>query len=177
MHTERAKSRKKRYGKDGVCIFFTIHFLSRPKIFLKMFHIYSEYYYLHGNVGGGLKLADDLMSRSGATRYCEANSLLTASGSSANICILMNGSFPFCVSICHGLGRVNKSETLPCDKPKIHSPNSLWLMEFCESASLTCVRRVIGIISTRVVLALFLSLKVSFPPRDFCSYWAIFEKT
>ena len=103
-----------------------------------MYHIYSEYYYLHGNVGGGLKLADDLMSRSGATRYCEANSLLTASGSSANICILMNGSFPFCVSICHGLGRVNKSETLPCDNPKIHSPNSLWLMEFCESASLTC---------------------------------------
>ena len=128
---------------------------------LLVFRSIVLYYYLHGNVGGGLKLADDLMSRSGATRYCEANSLLTASGSSANICILMNGSFPFCVSICHGLGRVNKSETLPCDKPKIHSPNSLWLMEFCESASLTCVRRVIGIISTRV-LALFLSLKVSF---------------
>ena len=133
------------------------------------------YFYLHGK--GGVEKLPDRISRSGATRYCEANSLLTASGSSANICILMNGSFPFCVSICHGLGRVNKSETLPCDKPKIHSPNSLWLMEFCESASLTCVRRVIGIISTRVVLALFLSLKVSFPPRDFCSYWAIFEKT
>ena len=94
------------------------------------------YFYLHGK--GGVEKLPDRISRSGATRYCDTNSLLTASGSSANICILMKGSFPFCVNICQGLGRVSKSETLPWDKPKTHSPNSLWLMEFCERASLTC---------------------------------------
>ena len=109
--------------------------------------------YLQGKVGVE-KLEDDRINRSGATRYCDANSLLTASGSSANICILMNGSFPFCVSICQGLGRVNKSETLPCDKPKTHSPKSLWLIEFWERASFTCNREKEESISTLSVLIL-----------------------
>ena len=49
--------------------------------------------YLHGNEG--LVKFPVRISRSGATLYCEAMSLLTASGSSANICIRMKGSLPF----------------------------------------------------------------------------------
>lgn len=64
-----------------------------------------------------------------------------ASGSSMNIRMRIKGSRPFCVSIIQGLGRANRSLTLPCDKPSIHSPNSLWLIENLLSSSLTFFTR------------------------------------
>lgn len=49
----------------------------------------------------------------------------------------MNGSRPFCVNMCHGFGRAKRSETDPCESPSTDSPNNLWLIEYCDSASLT----------------------------------------
>lgn len=49
----------------------------------------------------------------------------------------MNGSRPFWVSMCQGFGRARRSETDPCDNPNTDSPNNLWLIEYCDSASLT----------------------------------------
>ena len=53
------------------------------------------------------------MSFSGAILYCEATSLWTAFSSSRKIFMRMNGSRPFCVSMCHGLGRASRSDTDP----------------------------------------------------------------
>ena len=51
-----------------------------------------------------------------------------AVSSSRKSFILMNGSLPFWVSMCQGLGRARRSDTEPWDRPSTASPNSLWLM-------------------------------------------------
>ncbi len=77
------------------------------------------------------------ISFSGAILYWLATSLWTACSSSRNSFIRMNGSRPFCVSMCQGFGLAKRSDTLPCDRPKTDSPNSLWLMEYWERMSFT----------------------------------------
>ena len=62
--------------------------------------------------------------------YCLAIIFLIASESSVKICIRINGSRSFWVSII-----TNKSLTLPCGKPNIHSPKRL--IENLLSKSLT----------------------------------------
>ena len=52
----------------------------------------------------------------------------------------MKGSLPFCVNMCQGFGLAKRSDTLPWDSPSTDSPNSLWLMEYCDSMSFTCNR-------------------------------------
>ncbi len=52
----------------------------------------------------------------------------------------MKGSFPFWVSMWYCFGRARRSDTLPCDRPRMFSPNRRWLMEYCERASLIYVR-------------------------------------
>lgn len=41
----------------------------------------------------------------------------------------MKGSRPFCVNESQDLGRAKRSETEPCERPKIFSPNCRWLIE------------------------------------------------
>lgn len=77
------------------------------------------------------------ISFSGAILYCEATNLWTAFSSSKKIFIRMNGSRPFCVSMCQGLGRASKSETDPCESPRTDSPNRRWLIEYWLSCSFT----------------------------------------
>ena len=82
------------------------------------------------------------MSFSGAILYWLATSLCTALSSSRNIFIRINGSRPFCVSMCQGFGRASKSETEPCDRPSTDSPNSLWDIEYCDSCSFTYKKKI-----------------------------------
>ena len=63
-----------------------------------------------------------------------------AVSSSRKSFILMKGSLPFWVSMCQGLGRARRSDTEPWDRPSTASPNSLWLMLYCDRISL--MRRV-----------------------------------
>ncbi len=77
------------------------------------------------------------ISFSGAILYCEATNLWTAFSSSKKIFIRMNGSRPFCVNMCQGLGRASKSETDPCESPRTDSPNRRWLIEYWLSCSFT----------------------------------------
>lgn len=77
------------------------------------------------------------MSFSGAILYWEATSLWTALSSSRNIFMRMNGSLPFWVSICQGLGRASRSDTLPWESPNTDSPKSRWLIENWLSCSFT----------------------------------------
>ena len=58
-----------------------------------------------------------------------------AVSSSRKIFILMKGSLPFWVNMCHGLGLASRSETDPWDKASTASPNSLWLMLYWLSSS------------------------------------------
>ena len=64
------------------------------------------------------------MSLSGAILYWLATSLCTAFSSSRYIFILMKGSLPFCVSMWYCLGLASRSETLPCERPRMLSPKS-----------------------------------------------------
>ena len=70
-----------------------------------------------------------LSSLSGEILYWLATNLCIAVSSSKNIFILINGSFPFCVSIWKGFGLASKSDTLPWERPRHASPNNLWLIE------------------------------------------------
>ena len=76
-----------------------------------------------------------LISFSGAILYWLATNLCTAFSSSKNNFIRMNGSLPFCVSMCHGFGLARRSDTLPWERPSTDSPNRRWLIEYWERIS------------------------------------------
>ena len=53
-----------------------------------------------------------------------ARSLSMLVGSLSHICILMKGSRPLMLSMCHGFGLDSSSDTEPWDRPSTASPNS-----------------------------------------------------
>ena len=87
--------------------------------------------------GGGADDEEVLKNLSAGIWYWLATSLDTEASSSRKICIRMNGSRPFWVSRCQGLGLASRSLTEPWDKPRTVSPNKRWLIEYWLRASLT----------------------------------------
>ena len=59
-------------------------------------------------------------------------------GSFSHMCILMKGSRPLRLSMGHGFGFESSSETEPCERPRIASPNSFWPRLWNCKTSLTC---------------------------------------
>lgn len=55
-----------------------------------------------------------------------SRSFSTLWGSLSQSCIRTKGSLPFRLSLCHGLGLERRSDTEPCVRPRMLSPNSRW---------------------------------------------------